>query len=420
MGGHEGRPAPARQARAGRVAAPRSRADPASHSRRIEWRAWTRAWCPSRCRCPFQAPFTYRLPRGAARARARRARARALRQPPRDRRRRGDAPETTPAGPQGRARRSSTRRRSCRRRSSTSRLGWPTTTWRLRASATGWCCRPRACAPAARSCGSCDAAAAADDPLLRHLRDGPLRRVDAGAAPRPRPAARVSRGCGASGRRGGGAGRSTRPGFRAAAGRGARRRTTPRRGARRRPRSLARLRAAGGRARVPDLVRDRPSLRGAAGPAGAEAGVCASMRSASCARPRLAWPPRRRGPWSATEDQARGARPISGRRRATRRFSPFLLHGVTGSGKTEVYFRAAEAALARGRGAILLVPEIALTPHAACARRRARFGATVSVLHSELVGGRAPRPVVAHPRGRGARRGRARARRSSRPWPSSA
>ncbi len=58
-----------------------------------------------------------------------------------------------------------------------------------------------------------------------------------------------------------------------------------------------------------------------------------------------------------------------------------LLHGITGSGKTEVYLRAVEATLAAGRGAIVLVPEIALTPQTV-ERFVARFGDTVAVLHS--------------------------------------
>jgi primosomal protein N' (replication factor Y) len=65
------------------------------------------------------------------------------------------------------------------------------------------------------------------------------------------------------------------------------------------------------------------------------------------------------------------------------RFAPFLLHGVTGSGKTEVYLRLIAAALERGLSALVLVPEIALTPQLA-GRFRARFGARVAVLHSGL------------------------------------
>jgi primosomal protein N' (replication factor Y) (superfamily II helicase) len=61
----------------------------------------------------------------------------------------------------------------------------------------------------------------------------------------------------------------------------------------------------------------------------------------------------------------------------------FLLYGETGSGKTEVYLQACAAALKRGRTAIVLVPEIALTPQT-LGRFRARFGDLVALLHSGL------------------------------------
>jgi primosomal protein N' (replication factor Y) (superfamily II helicase) len=61
----------------------------------------------------------------------------------------------------------------------------------------------------------------------------------------------------------------------------------------------------------------------------------------------------------------------------------FLLHGATGSGKTEVYLQACAAALERGLGAIVLVPEIALTPQTV-GRFEARFGDRIAILHSAL------------------------------------
>ncbi|HZJ44652.1 MAG TPA: primosomal protein N' [Pyrinomonadaceae bacterium] len=68
---------------------------------------------------------------------------------------------------------------------------------------------------------------------------------------------------------------------------------------------------------------------------------------------------------------------------ATGEYSPFLLHGVTGSGKTEVYIRAMRAAVDRGRSAMMLVPEIALTP-VFSRRLRSQFGDRVAIFHSSL------------------------------------
>ncbi len=66
-----------------------------------------------------------------------------------------------------------------------------------------------------------------------------------------------------------------------------------------------------------------------------------------------------------------------------RAFRMFLLHGVTGSGKTEIYLQAIQKCLEQGREAIVLVPEIALTPQMV-ERFKSRFGARVAVLHSRL------------------------------------
>jgi primosomal protein N' (replication factor Y) len=145
---------------------------------------------------------------------------------------------------------------------------------------------------------------------------------------------------------------------------------------------LERLREAGGRAPVPELVGGRSSLR------------------ASLAR-------LIEGGWVRVEEERRTREPArlsGGSSRplvlSTRQapivatlcaaldggFQPFLLHGVTGSGKTEIYFRTVERALETGKGALILVPEIALTPLLVRGAAN-RFGPTVSVLHSELSDG---------------------------------
>ena len=85
-------------------------------------------------------------------------------------------------------------------------------------------------------------------------------------------------------------------------------------------------------------------------------------------------------PDALTEAQERVLAQVVG---ALGRPAHYLLYGETGSGKTEVYLRACEAALEQGLGAIVLVPEIALTPQA-FGRFRARFGDRVAVLHSSL------------------------------------
>ncbi|HEU4507370.1 MAG TPA: primosomal protein N' [Pyrinomonadaceae bacterium] len=64
-------------------------------------------------------------------------------------------------------------------------------------------------------------------------------------------------------------------------------------------------------------------------------------------------------------------------------YAAFLLHGVTGSGKTEIYMRAMDKALKLGRSAMMLVPEIALTP-VFSRNLRARFGDQVAIFHSSL------------------------------------
>ena len=87
----------------------------------------------------------------------------------------------------------------------------------------------------------------------------------------------------------------------------------------------------------------------------------------------------------AANDDADSASRSAEDRPATRS-ARFLLHGATGSGKTEIYLRAIAAALAHNRQAIVLVPEIALTPQTV-ARFAGRFPDRVSVIHSGLNSG---------------------------------
>jgi primosomal protein N' (replication factor Y) (superfamily II helicase) len=87
-------------------------------------------------------------------------------------------------------------------------------------------------------------------------------------------------------------------------------------------------------------------------------------------------------PFTLTPEQRTAADAVAAAVRGGEHAS-FLLHGVTGSGKTEVFLEAARATLDAGRDVLVLVPEIALT-HQVVARVRARFGDTVAVIHSGL------------------------------------
>jgi primosomal protein N' (replication factor Y) len=219
-----------------------------------------------------------------------------------------------------------------------------------------------------------------EDPVLRELQGGPLRLSALGRRLGADPQARVSR------LRQAGFVEVVQdlaaPGFRdvrvAALGEAP---ASPR--GRAQAEVLQRLREAGGRARVADLVRDRPSLRGAIARL-AETGALRLLTERDVREP-AGLPVREGEALSPTPDQEKALRPLLDGVAQTA-FRPYLLHGVTGSGKTEVYFGAIEASLARGRGAIVLVPEIGLTPMLVRAART-RFGATVSVLHSELSAG---------------------------------
>jgi primosomal protein N' (replication factor Y) (superfamily II helicase) len=143
---------------------------------------------------------------------------------------------------------------------------------------------------------------------------------------------------------------------------------------------ITRLRAAGGRAVVSELIRDRPNLRGAITRL-AELGALRLVAERDVRGPEVVAGGSDLRPEPSADQRVVLDALVSAVR--ARLFAPILLHGVTGSGKTEVYFRAAETAIEEGRGALLLVPEISLTPLLVRAAV-ARFGRTVAVQHSEL------------------------------------
>lgn len=89
------------------------------------------------------------------------------------------------------------------------------------------------------------------------------------------------------------------------------------------------------------------------------------------------------GKFKPSEEQDAALKPILGSL-SGRKNDVYLLHGITGSGKTEIYLQAIEEVLRLGRSAIVLVPEISLTPQAV-ERFKSRYGAIVAVLHSRLL-----------------------------------
>ncbi|MEZ6186800.1 MAG: primosomal protein N' [Planctomycetota bacterium] len=141
--------------------------------------------------------------------------------------------------------------------------------------------------------------------------------------------------------------------------------------------------------RALELLADGPKTRKALGAAGVKADALRRLVSRGLIEPaqlspRAAplEPVERDTPPELTDEQALALRPILAQLEQEGS-DVFLLHGVTGSGKTEVYLRAIARILELGRSAIVLVPEIALTPQTV-SRFRARFGDQVALLHSQL------------------------------------
>jgi primosomal protein N' (replication factor Y) len=143
---------------------------------------------------------------------------------------------------------------------------------------------------------------------------------------------------------------------------------------------------------VLDVLAAGPApVSAAARSAGAEHATLRSLERRGLVRLERAAEPPRRPRLKPVGARAVGVEPTPAQRAALAAIverlgeqrRPLLLHGVTGSGKTEVYLRSAAAALERGRSAIVLVPEIALTPQTA-GRFVERFGDAVAVMHSRL------------------------------------
>ena len=129
------------------------------------------------------------------------------------------------------------------------------------------------------------------------------------------------------------------------------------------------------------LRRLSPSARGSLRPL-AERGLVRFEEREVIRDPMLAEPITPAGDYPLSEEQQAALEAIS----RAEGYAPFLLHGVTGSGKTEVYIQAIHRVLAQGKSALVLVPEIALTPQA-CSVFRGHFKEEVAVLHSGLTEG---------------------------------
>ena len=146
----------------------------------------------------------------------------------------------------------------------------------------------------------------------------------------------------------------------------------------RQQRVVARLKAAGGSMDLAALVEEEgPNARAAVVRLEERGLVKRSEREDREAVLIQAFPGQAR-PFTPNEEQAAALKAMTAAKDGA-----FLLHGVTGAGKTEVYLQAAAEVIARGEQVVILVPEIALTP-LLTGRVRARFGEAVAVLHSGL------------------------------------